>query len=97
MASRSYTPTPAAPDGEATISVTPTVPWVPIAAPMLRMGRNLGGNITASDNDTRIAVTVGARAVGDSDRPSFRIFSQNPDGSLALRNTINGSNYTWKQ
>ncbi|MNY73461.1 hypothetical protein D3C86_2122570 [compost metagenome] len=61
------------------------------------MGRNLGANITTGDHDTRIAVTTGARAVGDTDRPMFRIYVQNPDGTQALRSTINGGIYTWKQ
>ncbi|HEY9900642.1 MAG TPA: hypothetical protein V6D00_15800 [Pantanalinema sp.] len=96
VASRSYKPTVSAPDNEATISLTPTAPWN-LPVPVLRMGRNLGANITTSDDDTRIAVSAGARAVGDSDRPMFRIYSQNPDGTLTVRNAINGGSYTWKQ
>lgn len=95
IASRSYQPNPAAPDGDATISVTPTAPdGLPL---VLRVGRNLGSDLSTADNDTRITVTVGARAEFDIDVTKFRIYRQNTDGSLTLRSAITGGSYSWKQ
>ncbi|MBO9542423.1 hypothetical protein J7643_17665 [bacterium] len=105
VASRSYQPDLSAPDDAATFSISPTSNTTypgsiaPEGLPLImRMGRNLGANITTADNDTRIAVTVGARAELDIDRPVFRIYHQNADGFLTLKNTINGSvSYSWKR
>lgn len=95
VASRSYTPDPAAPDSAATHSVVPTAPTVlPMA---LKYGRGLGANITTGDHDTRITVSAGARAVGDLDLTKFRILQQNSDGTLTPKGTITGGSYSWKQ